>query len=246
MKLGLSNTIRGKVASSRFTPNDISSLIHWYKYDTDISTFFVAGAGNHVVTEWSDQKGSNHLIDTTTPANTSAYNTAHPKQDQTTKEVVFDHGADQLDFTSHLSLGTFSFYMRVAVDDTSFGDFLFEDEAGQNFLKIQSSTEARMKISGARHDFAIGEALEADTPYVIGYERDDTAATTDDRLSIIINGTSLTQSGTGDGTEVITNTLDIEKIGDPANTIRIKEIVICNNSLSPDDRNALIDYLTAL
>ena len=244
MKFALSNTIRQQ--GGAWTPNNLSSLLHWYKYDTGISTFFVAGASNYIVTEWQDQKGSNHLVDTSTPANTSAYNIAHPKQDQTTKEVVFDHGGDQLDFTSHLSLGTFAVYFRIQFDDTTFGDFIMEDEAGNNFLKVQTSTELRVKMSGNRHDFTYGTALEEDTPYVIGYERTDTPSTTDDRISIYINNTALTQSGTGDGTQAITDTLDLEKIGDPANTIRIKEIVICNDALSASDRTKLTNYLTSL
>jgi hypothetical protein len=244
MKLGLGLNIKTTVGE--WTPNNLSDLLHWYKYDTGISTFFVAGASNYIVTEWQDQKGSNHLVDTATPANTSAYNIAHPKQDQTTKEVVFDHGGDQLDFTSHLSLGEFAIYFRIQFDDTTFGDFIMEDEAGNNFLKVQSSTELRVKISGSRHDFTYGAELEEDTPYVIGYERTDTPATTDDRITITINGSVLTQSGTGDGTEAITNTLDLEKIGDPANTIRIKEIVICNKALSASDRTKLTNYLTSL
>ena len=85
-----------------------------------------------------------------------------------------------------------------------------------------------------------------DTGYVIGYEREDTASTTNDRISIFVDGEILTQSGTGDGTQAITDTLDLEKIGDPANTIRLTEIVICNNSLSSSDRTELNNYLTAL
>jgi len=244
MKLGLSNTVRSQV--SEWTPNNLTNLLHWYRYDTGISTFFVAGASNYIVTEWADQKGSNHLVDTATPSNTSGYNTTHPKQDQTTKEVVFDHGADQLDLTSHLSLGEFAIYLRLQFDNTTFGDIIFEDTAGDNFLKVQSADELRIKISGNRHDFVLGEALEVDTPYVIGYERIDTPLTTDDRISLFVNNTALTQSGTGDGTEAITNTLDLEQMGDPTNTIRIKEIVICNNALSASDRTNLNTYFNKL
>ena len=244
MKLGLSNTIK-QGRSATWTPNNINSLLHWYRYDTGITTFFVAGAGNHVVTEWQDQKGSNHLVDTATPANTSAYNIAHPKQDQSTKEIIFDHGGDKLDLTSHTALGTFAVYVRLQFDDTGFGDFFMEG-GSDNFLKIQDATNLRVKISGNRHDFVLAEELQGDTPYVIGYEREDTAATTNDRISVFVNGDALTQSGTGDGTQSIIDTLDLEQLGNPANTIRVKEIVICDNSLSSSDRTNLTNYLTAL
>jgi len=242
MKLALSNNIKSRV-NADWTPEKLSSLLHWYKCDTGISTYAHSTSGNRIVTEWQDQKGTNHLIDTATPADTAGYNTAHPRYDTSTKEVVFDHGGDQLDLTEHLSLGTFAIFVRIEFDDTTFGDFLFEDEAGNNFLKVQTATELRVKISGNRHDFAIDGELEQDTRYVIGYQREDTALTADDIISCYVNNTAVTQSGSGDGTQAITDTLDLEKVGDPSNQTRIKEIVICNNALSGADRTSLFNYL---
>lgn len=246
MKLGLGLNI--KTTGSEFTPANISSLIHWYKFNEGITTFFVAGASNNIVTEWQDAKGSNHLVDTLTPANTSAYNIAHPKLDS--GKVVFDHGGDQLDFTSHLSLGTFAIYIRASFASSVGSHQVFEDEAGANFVKIQSATEARFKISGSRHDFVLpGEGLAADTTYNIGWERADRAGSTDDTLQVYVNneaGSFKSDGGTGDGTEVITNTLDLEKIGDPANAMNAVEVVICNDALSTSDRTKLNAYFNTI
>ena len=239
--LGLGSGLTTGGISSEWTPNDISSLIHWYKFDTDVNTFYVAGASNYVVTEWSDQKGTNHIVDTMTPANTSAYNTNHPKQDQSTKEIVFDHGGDLLDLTSHLSLGDFAIYLRVSFND--FGDFIFESPDGSNFLKIQTSSEARMKMSGARHDFSLPITLSVDTKYNVGYERVDDGSGT---LSVYINNSAGTQDGTGDGTEALSNTLDLEQMGNPATTMRITEIIICDEALSSSDRELLNAYLSTI
>ena len=167
--LGLGNAITGGAALSDWTPEELSSLLHWYKFNTDMSTFYVAGAENYIVTQWSDHKGSNHLVDTATPANTSTYNTTHPKQDQTTKELVFDHGGDQLDFTDALSLGAFSLYIRLE-SDGSHGDFILEEDSG-DFLKIQTADEARIKVAGSRHDFSLPTSILDDTKFNIGYER---------------------------------------------------------------------------
>lgn len=235
--LGLGNTIIGGAPPSEWTPADLSSLIHWYKFDTDMDTFYVAGAGNYVITQWSDQKGTNHLVDTMTPANSSAYNTAHPKQDQSTKELVFDHGGDQLDFTSSLSLGSFSVYMRLE-SDGSHGDFILETDSG-DFLKIQAADEARFKVSGSRHDFALPADIVDNTKFNIGYERD-----VEGDMMIYLNGTAGTQDGTGDGNHDIDNTLDITKIGDPANTLKMTEMIICNDALSTADRALLQTYLS--
>lgn len=243
MKLGLQLNIKTR---SEWTPNNLSSLTNWYKTNEGIDTFFAAGGGGaYIVTQWADQKGTNHLIDTATPANTSGYVQAHPKLDG--GKVVFDHGGDQLDFTSHLSLGTFAIYMRVEFD-SSFADTLFEDEAGNNFLKIQSSTEARFKMSGNRHDFDLPVTLSADTKYNIGWEREDTGSTTDDVMQVYVNAAagSFKSGGTGDGTQAITDTLDLEKIGDPANTMKVYEIVICNNSLTAQDRSNLNTYFNKI
>ena len=244
MKLGLGLNI--KTTGSEFTPDNISSLTHWYKFNEGITTYFVAGASNNIVTEWQDAKGSNHLVDTMTPANTSAYNIAHPKLDS--GKVVFDHGGDQLDFTSHLSLGTFAIYIRASFASSVGSHQVFEDEAGSNFVKIQSSTEARFKISGARHDFTLPSTLAADTTYNIGWEREDTGSTTDDVMQVYVNAVagSFKSGGTGDGTEAITNTLDLEKIGDPANAMHVTEIVICNNALSASDRTKLNTYFNKI
>ena len=246
MKLALSNSIKNKGgAEAAWTPASLPDLIHWYKNSTGISTYTHAASGNNIVTQWADQKGTNHLIDTSTPANDSAYNTSHPKSDGSA--IIFDHGNDQLDFTSHLSLGTYAVYIRASWTDTAFGDNVFEDEAGNNFLKIHSNNGIRHKASGNRHDFAYSSTFAGDgTKYNIGWEREDTGSTTDDQMFVFVNNVSQTQSGTGDGTQAITDTLDLEKIGDPTNEIILHEIIICDDALSSGNRALLQTYLNTI
>jgi len=238
--LGLVNMLSSsKPSSSDWTPANISSLIAWYKFDEGISTYFVGGsANNHVVSEWRDKSGSNnHLTDTSTPAQTASYNTTHPKQDQTSKRVIFDHGGDSLRLTTSLDLGSFSVTMRIFPDGT-WSDFIWEDASGNNFLKIQTAEQARVKIDGSRHDFNLPEELSDDEIFNISWERNQEGV-----IQIYIDGVAGTQSGTGDGTEDITELLTIEKIGEPMNAMEVAEIVICNNALSSRDRDNLQTYL---
>ena len=53
MKLGLN--IKNNVGGS-WTPANISSLLHWYRYDTGITK-----DAEDDITAWNDQKGSNNL-----------------------------------------------------------------------------------------------------------------------------------------------------------------------------------------
>lgn len=237
--LGLGNSLATSAAApSEWTPASVSSLIHWYKYDTDISTYTQSSTSSNVlVTQWSDQKGTNHLVDSSTPADgTSAgvsYNQATPKL--VSGVVTFDHGNDQLDLSSPVSLGAFAVYVRMKTTDTGFGDYIFEGNAS-NFIKIQTSTEARFKISGSRHDFTLPVTLGT-SYFNIGFER-----ASDDALSIFINNQASSKSGTGDGTEEIANTLDITKLGDPINPSSVQEVVIFNAPLSASDRVELNNY----
>ena len=54
MNLGLGLNL--KTSGGTWTPANISSLTHWYKYDTGLTV-----DGENDVTEWADQKGSNDL-----------------------------------------------------------------------------------------------------------------------------------------------------------------------------------------
>jgi hypothetical protein len=225
MKLGLN--IKNNVGGS-WTPANISSLLHWYRFDTGITK-----DAEDDITAWNDQKGSNNL---------TADGSGSASPTYASGAVLFNATGDILSLGTPLDLGTFSIYIRMETADFD-GDFLFE-ETPSEFIKIQSATEVRFKIAGgSRHDAASGVSLSADTKFNIGLERENTADTTDDQLFLFIDNTSKSISGSGSGTQVITDLLEITTFGKPTDNCKFYEIIICNNSLTTSDRSNLNAYL---
>tara|TARA_R100000908_G_scaffold13481_1_gene4867 strand:- start:673 stop:1371 length:699 start_codon:yes stop_codon:yes gene_type:complete len=231
--LGLGNSITSGVASSEWTPANISSLIHWYKYNTGITL-----DGENDVTVWADQKGSNNLTSVGDPS------TQSPTFDSTKNAVHFNATGDILTFGTNLDLGTFSIYVRCEMEDFD-GDFLFEETAA-DFWKIHDASTIRVKINnGARHDISSGVTLEPDTKFSIGLEREDTASSDDDRLAVYVDGSGLTWDS-GDGTQNISEQFELKKVGQPATGVRFYEIILCNDALSASDRANLQIYLASI
>jgi hypothetical protein len=224
MKLGLN--IKNNVGS--WTPANISSLIHWYRFNTGITK-----DAEDDITAWNDQKGSNNLTADGTSSSSPTYSDGG---------VLFNATGDILTLGTPLDLGTFSIYIRMEAEDFN-GDFLFEETANE-FLKIQSSSEVRFKIAGgSRHDATSEIALEAGTKFNIGLQREDTADTTNDQISLSINNVGKNITGSGSGVQVITDLFEITTLGQPATSCKFYEIIICNNSLSISDRSNLNAYL---
>lgn len=227
MKLGLSNTVSSQV-SGGWTPNNLTDLLHWYKFDTGITR-----DGEDDVTAWNDQKGSNNLTADGTGAASPTYDNG---------AVLFNNSADILTFGAALDLGTFAIYVRMEASVFD-GDFLFE-ETSNEFIKIHDANNVRMKIAGGtRHDASSGISLSTDTKFNIGFEREDTGSTTDDQIFLFINNVSKTIGGSGGGTQAITDLLEITTIGQPATSCKYYEVIICNNALSSSDRSNLQAYL---
>tara|TARA_R100001015_G_C4609254_1_gene164529 strand:- start:427 stop:1125 length:699 start_codon:yes stop_codon:yes gene_type:complete len=231
--LGLGNGITSGTVSSEWTPAEISSLLHWYKYNTGITL-----DGENDVTVWADQKGSNNLTSVGDPS------TQSPTFDSTKNAVHFNATGDILTFGTNLDLGTFSVYVRCEIEEFD-GDFLFEETAA-DFWKIHDESTIRVKINnGARHDISSGVTLEADTKFNIGLEREDTPSSDDDRLTVYVNGGALTWDS-GDGTQNISDQFEIKKVGQPATSVRFYEIIICNDALIASDRTNLEAYLAGI
>lgn len=231
--LGLSLT---KADVSGFDPSDLSSLLHWYKLGTGISTATVEEATLQV-TRWSDQKGTNHVIPSQVDDDTKM------PQLQEDGTIKFQGANDTLDFGSALSLGTFSVYFKIkwdASDTISSHDLM---EGSNDFLKLSSPTEARIKIgtgSGARHDFAINEIVEGNK-FVVGYERKSNGD-----LEVYKDNIKATAND-GDSLNVaISTTIDMTRMGKPGNSAFWYEVIICNNSLTDVERNNLYDYLLSV
>ena len=93
--LGLGNSSTG--SSWSWSPPILGSkLIHWYKFNSGITT---NGTG---VTQWADAVGTNHLAPTVT---NDANEQPALESDGT---IFFDQSTDSLVFDSALSLGKYS------------------------------------------------------------------------------------------------------------------------------------------
>ena len=230
MKLSLGLNINNTV-SGEWTPAKLSSLLHWYKFDTGITR-----DGEDDVTAWNDRKGSNNLTADGTGAASPTYDNG---------AILFNATGDILTFSDFLDLGTFSIYARMEASAFD-GDYLFEETASE-FIKLHDANNIRMKIAGgSRHDVTSGVSLSTDTKFNIGVEREDTGSTTDDQIFVFLDNVSKTVGGSGGGTQAITDLLEIKTIGKPTSSCKFYEVIICDNALSSSDRTNLNTYLNKI
>lgn len=227
--LGLGNSLMGGTVLG-WTPAEIPSLLHWYRFNTGQT---IDGEGD--VTEWADTKGSNNL---------TASGAAGASPTGTAGAVIFDSAGDIMDFDTELSLGTFSIYIRCEFD--AFSNENLIEKGATDFLKVYSSSTVRTKVDNNRHDYNLPATIAVDTKFNIGWEREDTGGSVDDVMQIYLNGAVGTQSGNGDGTQVITDLLLLERLGKPTDTSKWYEVVICNDALSSADRALLNTYLDSI
>ena len=236
MRLALTNSIN-RYAGGAWTPNKLSSLLHWYRNDIDIleSDGSRAEDGDDI-TQWSDQKGTNHL---------TAPNNFYQFDGNSGGVSSEDSSNDKLHFTNQINFsGQFSMYIKVKFSTFSSGatDLFFydKDTSSEDFFRVQSTSELRGKINNSLK-IGFSTTVETGTYFNIGIERDGT-----NRVSSFLNGAQQTQITTsGYETGVVSGTLDIDAVGGNLDGI-IKEIVIVNAALSTSDRTKLNNYLTAI
>ena len=222
--LGLGNTITGGAVTEEaaWAPSDISSLIHWYKYDTGITQ---DGGGD--ITAWADQEGSNNL----------GSSSNHPEYDS--GAVKFAASSDDLEWGSALSLGTFSFYFRYESSDVA-ADWIIKGGT-TDWVKLHDASEIRVKI-GTRNDWDIsGGALAADTKVNLGIDR----ASNGD-IGVIVNNSAQSTAGGYTGNVATSTTFDITKVGSPLITVKMYEILVFNDVLSSEDKGLLNTYLNTI
>ena len=228
--LGLGNGLTGGAALG-WTPAELSSLLHWYRFNIGQTT---GGDTGNEVTEWADQKGSNDL---TASGATEASPTG------TAGGVVFDSAGDIMTWDTDLALGTFSIYFRAKFD--AFGSENMIEKGTSDFLKLQTSSTVRLKAAnggteGGRHDFTLPATISADTKFNMGWER-----ASNDNMNIYLNGVG-SEVTNGDGSQAIAEVLALDRLGKPTHTSTWYEVVICNDALSSADRALLQTYLDSI
>jgi hypothetical protein len=230
--LGLGSNLVTGGAPSEWTPASLGSALKaWFKNGTDILEGVSDPAEDgDSVTQWSDQSGNdNHL---TAPNNYFTYDAA------TGGVESGDTQNDKLYLTNQLILsGEFALYTQVSFSTISTGanDLFFydKDSASTDFFRIQSTTEVRGKINNGTVRKWTQATQSVDTFYNFGIERNAS-----NNLFAYRDGSALEATTTVSDTGV----LDIDAVGGTFDGI-IKEIIICNSSLSSSDRTALQTYL---
>jgi len=221
--LGLGNTITGGVVTEEavWAPSDISSLIHWYKYDTGITQ-----DGDGDITTWADQEGSNNLTASGDTDDSPQYDSG---------AVKFVESGDDLEWGSALSLGTFSFYFRYESSDVAV-DWIIKG-GSTDWIKIHDSTDFRIKI-GARRDYALS-GISTDTKVNLGVDR-----ASDGTIGVFVDNSAMTADSSDN--IATSTTFDITKVGSPLITVKMYEILVFNDVLSSGDKTLLNTYLNTI
>lgn len=237
LSLGLGFGVHKKdVLDTVFTPASLTGIMHWYKFDTDI--YEDEDGGDAVEDEdnvylWKDQIGSNDL---------ESEDSFFLYESSTGSVVSSDGEDDKLRLKTQLNItGEFSLYIRYNATNTDSGgstDLFFSDKdtPTTDFFRIQSGEEVRCKISGGSAIKWTQQTQSTNTFYNFGFERDSL-----DFVKAYRDGEILSNSTDNRNT----NTLDLDAIGMNADG-KIKEIIICNSSLSVSERANLETWLGAL
>ena len=214
-------------------PSHISSIIHWYKFDTN-HTLATISETSHV-TRWGDMVGSNNL---------SASDTDDSGDIDTDEAPIYSSGAvrfnqsgDILNLGSAINLGAFSIYVRMSA--SNFNDMIFEKANGAEFVKLHTNSEFRIQFGSDRKDFTIDPAMSNATVFTFGVERTQGGVVTCWAGSELNDLTQATEAPT----VALTNKLYLERMGDPAHDNYFYEIIICNDALSTSERNELAKWL---
>ena len=214
-------------------PSEIGDLIHWYQYNTGITTTVISSTGKQIQS-WDDQKGSNDLSPVDLDSGGSVDVDESPKLDDD-GSVLFNQADDNLGFSSQLRLGAFSIYARVS--SSNFNDIFMESSDESEFIKLHSTTEIRVQPGGSRKDITVS-GLSTNTKFTFGIERD-----AEGQFSVFINGTGQDTEGI---TEDTSNTLNLNRIGTPLQQMNIYEILIFSDVLTSANRTLVNAYLDAL
>jgi len=223
MKLGLSNSIKNRVATD-WTPSSLSGLQLWLKKGTDITTEDEETAANgDDVYGWSDQSGNNNHA--TGAADRFTYNEA---------SGGIEGSGDNLLNITQIDLSDFAFWIRVKFDTISSGaaDFMFTEGAGtDDFFRLQTSTQFKAKIRSSSPMTWTCSTISTGTFYNIGFER--------------ASGKVYAYIGTTeqDSYESNADLFNLSRILASFDGIGL-EIIVTNAALSSSDRTNLDTYLT--
>ena len=214
------------------TPADLPGIAHWYQHNTGLEESDESfPEDGEQVTKWTDQIGTEHFIgESNLPTYTEASGTLNFGGSSKILTIASGTGSD-ITFD-----GDFAIYVRVKFASTpnSSDIFLKDTDTTNEFLRAQSATVIRAKLSSTSNNWTVG-TMGTSAFHNIGIER------TGDDVRVYLDGT---ESSTGAVTAGNTWSIDTLKGGqaDEFSTL----IIVKGQALSTGNRAELQTYLAAL
>ena len=169
-----------------WSPDDETSLEAWYQNAVGITL------NGSDVSQWDDSSTNTNNLTQTTASRQPAYSLGVLTFDGTSHNMASSQMNIDNDFTIGIR-GDFSGF-------PSSGTLLGDDDAGNAFLKLQSSTVLRLKVAAGLVDFTLSSGSFGDGYIVI--TRDSS-----DNVDAYYNGTSIS------ATQVRSNRVKIDNLG---------------------------------
>tara|TARA_R100001015_G_C4593318_1_gene148663 strand:- start:53 stop:754 length:702 start_codon:yes stop_codon:yes gene_type:complete len=228
--LGLGNSItyNAPLYDDAFTPEGLSSAIHFWRADVGVEesdgSFPEDG---EQVTKWRDQVGSEHA---TASSDFPTYNTSETalEMDGAGKQLVLPSGDVSLS-------GDFSIWVRVKFDSISNDDkFLIDSSNASMFWRVTNNTTSRLKVAaggGGNNDFTLPSTLSTGVNFNIAIQRSGSD------LRLYLDGV---ESTTGALSE--TNTVTFDRIKGSLSD-KFQALLVCNSALSVTERSNMNTWL---
>ena len=215
------------------SPKDLPGILHWWQHDTGLEEDDESAPENgEDITKWADQVGTEHFIgESNLPTYTSATGTLNFPNSNKFLTIASGTSADiTLD-------GDFAVYVRIKFGQTpNSSDIFFKDtDSSNNFLRANSATVIRAKMSGGSLNFTV-PTMGTSAFYNIGVERVSGVG------HVYVDGTESSTGGLdASAGDWLIDTLQGSKLDEFSTMIIVK-----GSSLSTDDRAALQIYLAAI
>ncbi len=252
--LGLGNTITGGAALS-WDPKELgSTLLVWYKNDTDITNLSGTDGNSDNRMQWADQSGgSRHAYQDTNadkPGDGSAVEGGMDFELDTTDYMNIAAGDGALDFGHDPSTpanGTFTMMFVLKRETHSAANTLLGSSTTE-FLGF-SSTDDKVKLRTAGTNgsvttitFATSNLFSAGSDFILTVTKD-----TSGNLLFYKDGDAQGEDG-GGTSQNVGQDMDLVYIGSKTGTNNnfdgiIKEVIICDTVLSTADRDLATNYL---
>lgn len=259
--LGLGNSMVTSGAPSGWTPESISNLQLWLKFNTNITSDQNSSAGAHDHSTAAGNMGDQDKINAWNAFGSTSVNAVQTTQNRKPlwETDAADVGSVNFATSKGMALSSdvdldantdFTIAVRFKCTDFSANRGIM-GSTGTEFIRISNNTTFRMKINGTDRDFALASGTMATDEYytLIIVRSDDSTG----NLNMFIRGNE-SLDGTATGTQVGSELQDAGEItvddigvrfdGDTSLVGFIKDVLIWDGTAgSSGDRKEIFDYI---